>query len=253
MSQPCILMYHGFGTRTDSDDPWRLFVPVADFDRQLGYLQARGANFLNLDRYLAGMRTGRWPERSVLVTIDDGYVSVLGEAAPVLARRGVPAVLFALGASGGTSGWMTEMPDEPLLDPGGLRELGAYGVEVGVHGWDHRLLAGLSADELHRQVVQARSRLADMVGYLPRAFAYPCGQHDAAARDAVRAAGYPVAFAVHDGQGCHAVPRTDVNATDTELTFRLKTTRWWPTTYTTLGRIAPLRRSLHTLLGSARR
>ena len=254
MSRPRVLMWHGFEQRDDADDPYRVFVRPEAFARQLDALAARGSHFLDLDGYLEGLRTGRWPARSVLVTIDDGYVSTLTQAAPLLAARGVPAVLFALaGRLGGRSVWMPGMEDEPLLDRDGLRALEAHGVRVEVHGWDHALLPGLPPAELRRQVADARAALADLLGRPPGAFAYPSGQHDAAARRAVRDAGYACGFAVHDAaDGRWALRRVDVNPTDTDLSFALKAEPLWPLAYATAGRVAPLRRAVHRLVGSDR-
>jgi peptidoglycan/xylan/chitin deacetylase (PgdA/CDA1 family) len=248
-------MWHGFGQRTDATDPHRVFLPVETFVRQLDLLLARGSTFLDLDGYLAGLETGRWPKRAVLVTIDDGYVSTLTEAAPLLAARAVPAVVFALpGRLGGTSDWMPDAADNLLLDADGLRSLEALGLRVEVHGWDHRLLPGLPAEELRRQVSEARTALADLLGREPEAFAYPSGQHDAAARAAVREAGFSCAFGVHEPRDLnrYSLGRVDVNPTDTELTFRLKATRLWTPAYRTAGRVAPLRRGLHRLVGATR-
>jgi peptidoglycan/xylan/chitin deacetylase (PgdA/CDA1 family) len=247
-------MWHGFEARDTASDPHFVFVPPEAFARQLDLLVARRSHFLDLDGYLAGLATGRWPARSVLVTIDDGYVSTLTVAAPLLAERGIPAVLFALpGRLGGVSGWMPDAADNPLLDADGLRELEASGVRVEAHGWDHTTLPGLSATELHRQVAGTRTALADVLGREPVVFAYPSGRHDAAAREAVRAAGYTCAFAVHERTDERfAIGRVDVNPTDTDLSFRLKASPLWPLAYRTAGRVAPLRRGLHRLVGSAR-
>ena len=244
---PRVFMWHGFEERDDAGDPYRVFVGPDSFARQLDALAARGAHFLDLDGYLAGLGTGRWPARSVLVTIDDGYVSTLTCAAPLLAARGVPAVLFALaGRVGGRSAWMPETPDEPLLDGDGLRELERHGVRVEAHGWDHTLLPGLPAAELRRQVADTRDALGGLLGRAPVAFAYPSGRHDAAARAAVRDAGYACAFAVHDAPDRRwAGRRVDVNPTDTDRSFALKAGPWWPLAYGTVGRVAPLRRSVH--------
>ncbi len=253
MSGPIILMYHAFGERDDRSDPHRLFVAPDDFAWQLDTVLRVGLRPLTLDAYLAGQRTGSWPAKSVLITIDDGYVSTLDVAVPALAERGVPATLFALpGRLGGRSDWMADMADEPLLDAAGLRAVASSGVDVQAHGWDHALLPGLPADQLHRQVSDTRDALEDLLGAPPRAYAYASGQHDERARDAVRAAGYEVGFAVHSPQGRFAVRRTDVNATETRRTFRLKISPLWRVGYATAGRLGPVRRAAHAVLGSVR-
>ncbi len=220
---PRVLMYHGFGHRPPPTDPHHLFVPLDDLELQLGVL-TRWFRPLDLDGYLAGFVRGRWPARSVLVTIDDGYRSTLTDAAPVLARHGVPAVLFVPpGRLGATSSWMPEMPDELLLEPGELSVLAHHGIEVGVHGMDHRLLLDLPAAELARQVTEARVALADLTGERPRSFAYPSGAFDAATADAVRREGYEVAFSVDQGgHGRYSVTRRPVNTRDSLSAFAAK-------------------------------
>jgi peptidoglycan/xylan/chitin deacetylase (PgdA/CDA1 family) len=217
-----VLMYHGFGRRPPDADPYNLFVSAEDFERQVRFL-ARFFQPLDLTSFLRGLRTGRWPARSVLVTIDDGYVSTLEFAAPLLARYSVPAVAFLCpGRLGGRSSWIREMPEEPLLTAPQVRELPRFGIEVGAHGLDHTLLAGLDRGDLRAQVHGAAEALADLLGTRPRAFSYPEGEFDDAAVQAVRDAGYEVAFSVHMDGGRFAVPRRDVNARDAFTTFAVK-------------------------------
>lgn len=253
MSRPLVLMYHAFGARSDEADPYRLYVAPDDFAWQLDTILSVGLRPMTMDAYLAGLRVGDWPDRSVLITIDDGYVNTLDLALPELTRRSIPATLFALpGLLDGRSQWMPDMPDEPLLGADGLRALVDGGVGVEAHGWDHRLLPGLPAAELTRQVQDTRNALGELLGAPPRTFAYASGEHDERARDAVRAAGYEAAFAVHSPNGRFALRRTDVNATDTRRTFRLKLSPLWAIAFPTLGRLGPLRRAAHALLGSVR-
>jgi peptidoglycan/xylan/chitin deacetylase (PgdA/CDA1 family) len=254
MSAPLVLMYHGFGTRSAQDDPHHLFVPEDALEQQLRSLLRRGYRPLDEPAFLAGLDTGRWPRRSFLVTIDDGYVSTLEVAAPVLGRLDVPAVLFALpGMLGATSSWMPEMPHEPLLDREALRQLAGQGVSIGLHGWDHRSMAGLDAPELQRQTSVARNSLAEVTGAEPDLFAYPFGHHDEAARRAVEAAGLRAAFAIYDSTGPFAFPRVDVNALDTPRTFGLKTSGWYPKLKAVVDRAPAVRRLGHSLLGKAQR
>lgn len=219
MARPVILMYHGFGVRTPGADPHNLFVVPELLERQLRIVR-RAYRPLDLDGYVRGLRTGRWPRRSALVTIDDGYVSTLEIAAPLLRDLGIPAVLFVPPALvGGRTSWMPEMPDEGLLDAEGLRAVADHGIEIGAHGMDHTVMTGLDAEELRRHTVGAADALEEIMGTRPRAFAYPVGLFDDRAVAAVRDAGYEVGFSVHDDGGPFAIPRTPVTGRDSTAVF----------------------------------
>lgn len=256
---PRVWLYHGFGLRHREGDPHNLFVSDRDLRSQLVLLKARGWCAVDLDGWLAHLGGRNVGRRCFLVTIDDGYVSTLDVAAPILRDLGVPAVLFVPPAHlGATSSWMPAMPNEPLIRPDGLRDLAEFGIEVGSHGHDHARMVGLSRSDLLRNTTHAAECLADLVGYRPRAFAYPEGAHDRAAVSAVRAAGYATAFSIRgvnvDGgrDRRFAAPRVDVNATDTARTFRMKVSPWWPAAAEVGGLTPRLRARAHRLLGSAR-
>ena len=215
-------MYHAFGRPSGGADPHHLFVSVEDLDRQLRLIK-RFFRPIGLRDYVGGWESGRWPPRSLLITIDDGYSSTLTRAAPILAAHRVPAVLFVPPASlGSTSAWMDEMPDERILTPDELRSVTRFGIEVGVHGMDHRPLSGLDQQELLRQVEGSKGALAEIMGSDPVAFAYPQGIFDAAAVEAVKDAGYSVAFAVLQGGGRHAITRRPVTPRDSLPAFCAK-------------------------------
>jgi peptidoglycan/xylan/chitin deacetylase (PgdA/CDA1 family) len=75
---------------------------------------------------------------------------------------------------------------------------------------------------LIRQTQEARKRVAEVTGSLPRAFAYPYGDFDEPAQRAVEAAGFQVAFSVFRDAGRYAISRVDINARDDVRSFRLK-------------------------------
>ncbi|MCX5328563.1 polysaccharide deacetylase family protein [Streptomyces sp. NBC_00140] len=250
MSDALVLMYHAIGTRSTSRDPHNLFVSPESLRRQLGTLLDRGWTPLTLDRYLGG----DVPRRSVLLTFDDGYQAFLDEGLPVLRELDVPATVFVLsGLLGGRSGWMADMPDEPLVDADGVRELVGAGLDVECHGWDHSHLAGTDPRTLARNVTHALRTLADLTGRRPRAFAYPYGDHDAAARRAVADAGFEIGFSVHQRAGRFAVPRVDVTSVDTDTTFLMKTRPGYTALRQMTGRVPGLRPALHSLVGRAKR
>jgi peptidoglycan/xylan/chitin deacetylase (PgdA/CDA1 family) len=241
--RPVVLMYHGFTKTRRADDVENLLVPEDALRSQLDYLLRNRWTGLDLDGFLQTMDGRARAGRSFLLTLDDGYRSVLEIAAPLLATAGVPAVVFVPSALlGGRSIWMPELPEEPLLSAEELRALRGMGIEIGAHGLDHAPLVDMSDAELIRQTAGARQQLADLTGVAPRAFAYPYGAFDPRARAAVQAAGFEVAFAVFDDAGPYAVSRVDVNATDNAPSFRIKLLpgyrRWWRAA----DRFAPTRR-----------
>ena len=95
---PVILLYHQVGT--PATDPFHQFVSTENF---AGHMQVvarrRPVSLLNL---VAEVRDGTLREDGVAVTFDDGYVSNLRVAKPLLEREQVPATVFVTsGATGG--------------------------------------------------------------------------------------------------------------------------------------------------------
>lgn len=247
--RPVVLMDHGFAKARRAEDRENLLVPAHALQAQLACLRSRHFEALDLDGYLDALDGRAQPGRSFLFTADDGYRSFAEIAAPLLATAGVPSLLFVPPAVlGGSSFWVPGIADEPLLQPGALRDLARMGVEVGVHGLDHRSLVGLGDAELVRQTRDAREQIADLTGRLPRAFAFPFGAFDRRACLAVAAAGFAIAFSVFDDAGRYATSRVDVNATDNAWSFRLKLVpgyrRWWRAS----ARWGPVRRAAGWLL-----
>lgn len=254
LGAPRVLMYHYFGAGPAEGDPDHLFVAEPMFTAQLDALERGGWQPLSLDRYLAWLDGAPVPSRSFLLTIDDAHESVVRVAAPLLAARRVPAVLFVpAGLVGGTVEWSApEYRREPIASAELLRSLAGSGVELGVHGYDHTRMIGMDAGTLRRHVVDARAELAAMTGGRPRAFAYPYGTHDAAARRAIGDAGYDVAFAVAREQGRFAKWRVAVDGNDSLRTFRFKLSAPYGLASLAAGRTPGLRHRARAAVAAVR-
>jgi peptidoglycan/xylan/chitin deacetylase (PgdA/CDA1 family) len=211
---PMILMYHGVADV--AEDPNHLCVTPSRFAGQMATLQRLGLRGVGIGTLVDAMRAGR--QRGLVgITLDDGYVNVLEAAVPELQRRGFTASVFIIsGRLGGTNDW-DEGPAWPLLSGSQVRELAAAGMEIGSHGATHVRLAGLDAGQLEAEVSGSRASLGELIGAPVRGFAYPYGSMDAAARDAVREAGYDYACAVETplgDLGLMALPRIYVGQRD---------------------------------------
>jgi len=225
---PRVLMYHAFAAESRADDPHGLFLPRARLRRHLQLLSDRNWSPLDLDGYLAVMNLGVSCRRRFLVTIDDGYRSVLDVAASEFASAGVkPVLLVPPGLIGRPAGGKVGLGDEELLSADELVELVARGFELGVHGLDHATMAGMTNAELRTHTVEARNLLADLTGSVARSFAYPLGVLDDRAVNAVRTAGYSVAFSVTEDRGRWGIPRTAVASGDSERVLQVMIAPWY--------------------------
>ncbi len=199
-------------------------VAPARFAEHLDTLIRRGWTFVDLDAVLASMDGERaLPDRAVLLTFDDAYADLLDVVCPMLEERGIPAVAFAVtDRVGGTNVWDNENGAQTLelLDADGLRQIAARGIEIGSHTASHPHLPQVPPDQLDAEVVASADRLESLGLPRPRAFSYPYGLWTPEVAEAVKDAGYEIAFAVDRGavqNGCnrYALPRTAVHSTDT--------------------------------------
>ena len=117
----------------------------------------------------------------VRLSFDDGNVSDVATALPALAERGLHASFFALAG---------RLADRSSLSAADLRELSSAGMDIGSHGWRHVPWRRLGAQDLRREVHEARSELEGAAGVRIAAAALPLGRYDRAALRAVRQAGY---------------------------------------------------------------
>ncbi|MDP3714696.1 MAG: polysaccharide deacetylase family protein [Mycobacteriales bacterium] len=242
-----VLMYHACGSRTNDEDPHGLFVPEAALRWQMEHVRSVGLAPLTLDDWLEG-------RRGVLLTVDDAWGSTT-TIARVFADYDAPWVLYVPPAlvGGRSDDFLPDtLPPEPMLTAGQLTELSSYGMELGVHGWDHADMHGMGQDELRLHTAQARDELERLTGVRARTFAYPRGVHDREARSAVERAGFDLAFAVGEDDGRFAMPRIDVNATEVQRSFALKLKPYWPIVKRVLEATPRVRRAGHRLVGSAR-
>jgi peptidoglycan/xylan/chitin deacetylase (PgdA/CDA1 family) len=199
MSDLLMLCYHAVSPRWPAD----LSVTPAALEAQLGLLAARGYGSARFSDAVAGTRS----KRTVVITFDDNYRSVLQLAKPILDRHGYVGTLFV----------PTDWPDrdEPMRWPGidqwlgtphepelhsldwqELRDLQGEGWEIGSHTCSHPHLPEIDDAQLERELGQSRARLEDELGSPCTSLAYPYGAIDDRVEEATRAAGYSAACTI---------------------------------------------------------
>ena len=231
MSDTIVLCYHAVSERW----PAPLSVTPQAFERQLELLVGRGyagATFHEAVRAPTGRKT-------VAVTFDDAYLSVLARARPILDRLGLPATVFVptdWPARGepmrwpGIDQWMGG-EFEPELRPltwEQLGELHAHGWEIGSHTRSHPRLTTLADAALDEELGGSRAECERRLGRPCLTLAYPYGDYDSRVSAAAGRAGYEAACTlpsrIHPARPLEW-PRVGVYHDDSERRYRLKVSR----------------------------
>lgn len=210
-----VLTYHRFSKEARS--PFSVAPDV--LERQMRWLA--GAKLAVGTDVVDATIAGDLPNRaSVLVTMDDGDPSVIDNAAPIFERYRIPYAVYVVPGRIGRADHMSRAQ---------LHELAARGAEIGSHTMNHRSVTSLNGVELAAELVDSKAMIEDITGKRVTSFAYPFGtlrDFDARTGDALRKAGYTLAFtsqhgAVEEGVDPMFVPRIKIEGGDPDWTFRL--------------------------------
>ncbi len=185
-----VLMYHDLKP-----------VPLNGFDvtpeafaQQLDWLKANGYRTLSMEEYIDCIDKGSFPEKSVLITFDDGYKGIYDYAFPELKKRDMKAVFFII-----TSCIDGELPGYPYITAKELKEMAKDPhISIGSHTLTHPsdLREENYWDNLN-EFKMSKRYLELITGRKCDGLAYPCGSYDEYVICAVKDAGYRAAFAVN--------------------------------------------------------
>ncbi len=191
-----VLQYH----HVSHDTPAITSVSPERFAQHMAYLadaKFKVVSIVDVKRWLE--RGESLPDRTVVITFDDGYRSVYDEAFPVLKKRGWPFTVFV----------NTKPHDDNHPQFASWKELRAMhkaGATIANHSVSHPHMIRQPAGQSHKQWVNTREqeilvaeqRIRAEIGESHKLFAYPFGEYDAALQDFLKAQGY-LAFGQQSG------------------------------------------------------
>ncbi|HYU85816.1 MAG TPA: polysaccharide deacetylase family protein [Kribbellaceae bacterium] len=125
------------------------------------------------------------PGPRAALTFDDGPDTRWTPAAlDMLRKRNAKATFFMLGS------FVQQHPDL-------AKTVIEAGHEVGNHGWDHRHMTTMSAEELADSLLRSHKVITDATGSVPALMRPPYGQFDAASAWAIARVGYSITLWSH--------------------------------------------------------
>lgn len=242
-----VLVYHSI-----NHYPGRWTVSPANFEAQMRYLVRSGYTTLHANEFAAFIEgKAELPQKSVLITFDDGYLDNYVHAFPVLERLSLHVVIFAV------TGWVGEGPTRPhagmgkseilpecldqrasekaitegcadalMLRWSEIKAMEASGVaEIHSHTHSHTRWCRQYPDtrvrvaHFEEDLARSRAALREHLGRDSGHLCWPFGYYEAGFVEAAGEAGFSVLYSMHRGvctprTNPACVPRIEINDVD---------------------------------------
>jgi peptidoglycan/xylan/chitin deacetylase (PgdA/CDA1 family) len=192
-----VLIYHRFGEEKYPSTN----VSVARFAEQLAFLKENKYTVVPLVDLVRMLTAGRpLAEKTVAITIDDGYKSVYEKAWPVLRSFGYPFTVFLYVKATDNGHWDYMTWEQ-------VREMRAAGVDFQDHGYAHQRFGSvpeqMSAQEyktwIRKDFAKSSSIIRRELGYRPKMLAFPYGEYNHSVIAVARDLGYTATFTQDPG------------------------------------------------------
>jgi len=180
-----VLTFHAI-----DDLPSVISISPQVFRWGISQLYRHGYQALALVEAVDIIRRGEsFPQRSFVITFDDGYQSVYENAFPVLQRYGLSATVFlTIGIKKDTQlgDRLPSLENRTMLSWNEIREMHRYGMDFGAHTLTHPDLTRLADFQLESEIYDSKINIEDALGSPICSFAYPYGRYNRRCREIVQ-------------------------------------------------------------------
>lgn len=201
-----ILLYHHISENVTSD----MIMSPARFEEHMKAISDAGYTAIKLGDVINYIEKGaELPEKSVLITFDDGYMSNYELAYPILKKYGLNATVFAVGETFGSDIYPeTDVKIYPHFGHEELEKMKSV-IEVQSHTYalhqNKDLETGIAYEnvlqkdgesdtEYVRRMKEDYSQWCKTLGYAPKALAYPHGINDLFSQEILNECGVRLTF-----------------------------------------------------------
>lgn len=205
-----VLSYHNFSSGQNKD---MLTVSAKNFESQLNYLKKEKYNTLTIEQLQDFLDLGHAPKNSILLTIDDGWISSYDVAFPMLQKFGFNATLFI------TTNYLNEQ-NPKIVSWTQAREMDSSNtINIQGHSKSHRDFNQLNDKEsmqsyitsVENEVLTSKNIINKQIGKKVTSFAYPYGNTNPIAIEILKKNEYATAFTVKRSKNTSFTPHYLLN------------------------------------------
>ena len=187
-------------------------VSVKQFQKHLAYLKQHDYTVLLLGQALDRLHSEKpLPEKSAVITMDDGYRSIWENALPLLEDYGYGATIFISTRHVGGNNYLTW--DQ-------IQKIKEKGFELGNHSHAHAYFLdnpkGKIAKAFEADLKKSHEQFRRHIGQVPDIYSYPFGEYTPGMMGVLKKNGYHAATAqksgvIYAGSNRFALPRFPMN------------------------------------------
>lgn len=178
-----VLMYHSIDYEKNNE----LRIPKEVFRNQMELLMKEGYTSLTLDELFNFLKNNNpIPDKSIVITFDDGYMDNYINAYPILKELNINATIFVI----------TDLVDnnKNYLSSKQIIEMSKNGIDIQSHTTKHDNLSTLNYEKQLKTLVDSKMFLEDLLKKDIKYIAYPFGNWNQHTLKATETAGYSMAF-----------------------------------------------------------
>lgn len=182
-----VLCYHSIENSTNNE----LLLAPEKFRTQLKYLKDNGYTPLTMDELYGFLKEKKSiPEKSVVITFDDGYRDNYTNAFPILKEFNFKATIYVISDYINDGLYMTKEQ---------IKEMSDWGIDIQSHTAKHEDLSKLKLDQQYDTMKSSKETLEKIIGKNVDYIAYPFGKHNNDTKKAAEKAGYKLGFSLEGG------------------------------------------------------
>lgn len=183
-----VLYYHS----VDSSEANEVIISPEKLREELNFIKDSGYTTLTmseLNDYI--LNNSPIPEKSIVITFDDGYADNYANAFPILKELDIKATIFVISNFTDKDGYyMTSQQ---------IKEMSDYGIDIQSHTASHAHLNQLTYEEQLNELKTSKEKLESITEKPVISIAYPFGDYDDNTILASKEAGYSLSFNTNRG------------------------------------------------------
>tara|TARA_X000000368_G_scaffold353200_1_gene294260 strand:- start:2485 stop:3495 length:1011 start_codon:yes stop_codon:yes gene_type:complete len=201
------LMYHRFD---DNRFP-STSISKDNFESQMLYLKKNNYTILPISKLVSFFEGNyKLPQKSIFITVDDGYKSFFKNGFPILKKLGFPFSIFL------STKFVSNEKNSDFMSWSMIKEVYNSNGSILNHTFSHANLNEISSEQALNELILAEEKIKNELNHIPKIFSYPYGESNNKIEKLLQKLGYKLAFSQHSSpisinENKYRLPRFSIN------------------------------------------